>query len=65
MKFRPIDQMKSPSEERFLQAKEIADNLTLSELVDLSEDYNVGYDIPGGYFEVSLLIPITKIEAKK
>lgn len=64
-RFRPIDYQESATEERFLHAKNIADNLTLSELVNLSEDYNVGYDIPAGFFEVSLLIPITRIEERK
>ena len=53
------------SEVRFLVAKDKADKMTLEQLVELSEDFNVGYDIPEGMFEVMLKIPIKNLENTK
>ena len=50
------------TEVRFLVAKDKADKMTLEQLVELSEDFNVGYDIPEGMFEVMLRIPIEDLE---
>ena len=50
------------TEVRFLVAKDKADKMTLEQLVELSEDFNVGYDIPEGMFEVMLKIPIEDLE---
>lgn len=50
---------------RFLVAKDKADKMTLEQLVELSEDFNVGYDIPEGMFEVMLKIPIKNLENTK
>ena len=53
---------KNNTEERFYAAKNVADKMTLEQLVELSEDFNVGYDIPEGMFEVMLKIPIEDLE---
>lgn len=53
------------TEVRFLVAKDKADKMTLEQLVELSEDFNVGYDIPEGMFEVMLKIPIKNLENTK
>lgn len=50
------------TEVRFLVAKDKADKMSLEQLVELSEDFNVGYDIPEGMFEVMLKIPIEDLE---
>ena len=53
------------TEVRFLVAKDKADKMSLEQLVELSEDFNVGYDIPEGMFEVMLKIPIKNLENTK
>ena len=53
---------KNNTEERFYAAKDVADKMTLEQLVDISNDFNVGYDIREGVFEVSLKIPIEELE---
>lgn len=50
------------TEIRFLVAKDKADKMTLEQLVDISEDFNVGYDVREGMFEVMLKIPIEDLE---
>lgn len=50
------------TEVRFLVAKDKADKMSLEQLIELSEDFNVGYDIPEGMFEVMLKIPIKDLE---
>ena len=50
------------TEVRFLVAKDKADKMTLEQLVDISEDFNVGYDVREGMFEVMLKIPIKDLE---
>lgn len=50
------------TEVRFLVAKDKADKMSLEQLIELSEDFNVGYDIPEGMFEVMLKIPIEDLE---
>lgn len=51
------------SEARFLAAKNKADAMTLEELVEISEDFNVGYDIPESMFEIMVKIPMERLEA--
>ena len=53
---------KNNTEERFYAAKDVADKMTLEQLVDISNDFNVGYDVREGSFEVSLKIPIEELE---
>lgn len=53
------------TEVRFLVAKDKADKMSLEQLIELSEDFNVGYDIPEGMFEVMLKIPIEDLEDMK
>lgn len=53
------------TEVRFLVAKDKADKMSLEQLIELSEDFNVGYDIPEGMFEVMLKIPIKNLENTK
>lgn len=53
------------TEVRFLVAKDKADKMSLEQLIELSEDFNVGYDIPEGMFEVMLKIPIKNLEKTK
>ena len=53
---------KNNTEARFYAAKDKADKMTLEQLVDISEDFNVGYDIPEGMFEVMLKIPMGELE---
>lgn len=53
---------KNNTEARFYAAKDVADKMTLGTLIELSEDFNVGYDIPEGMFEVMLKIPIKDLE---
>lgn len=53
------------TEVRFLVAKDKADKMSLEQLIDISEDFNVGYDIPEGMFEVMLKIPIKNLENTK
>lgn len=53
------------TEARFYAAKDKADKMSLEQLVELSEDFNVGYDIPEGMFEVMLKIPIKNLENTK
>lgn len=63
MRFKPIDHLKpQDTEARFYAAKDVADKMTLEQLVELSEDFNVGYDVREGVFEVSLKIPIEELE---
>lgn len=63
MRFKPIDHLKpQDTEARFYAAKDVADKMTLEQLIELSEDFNVGYDIPEGMFEVMLKIPIKDLE---
>lgn len=50
------------TEVRFLVAKDKADKMTLEQLIELSEDFNVGYDVREGMFEVMLKIPIKDLE---
>lgn len=50
------------TDERFYAAKDVADKMTLEQLVDISNDFNVGYDVREGMFEVSLKIPIEELE---
>lgn len=60
---RPVDHLKpQDTEARFYAAKDVADKMTLEQLIDISEDFNVGYDIPEGMFEVMLKIPIKDLE---
>lgn len=56
---------KNNTEERFYAAKDVADKMTLEQLVDISEDFNVGYDVREGAFEVMLKIPIKNLENTK
>lgn len=65
MRFRPIDYLKQDTEARFYAAKDVADKMTLEQLVDISDDFNVGYDVPEGMFEVMLKIPIKDLEDMK
>ena len=53
---------KNNTEERFYAAKDVADKMTLEQLVELSEDFNIGYDVREGMFEVMLKIPIKDLE---
>lgn len=50
------------TEVRFLVAKDKADKMSLEQLIELSEDFNVGYDVREGAFEVMLKIPIEDLE---
>lgn len=50
------------TEVRFLVAKDKADKMSLEQLVDISEDFNVGYDVREGVFEVMLKIPMEELE---
>lgn len=59
------DDNSSEIEARFYAAKAVADKMTLEQLVDISEDFNVGYDVREGVFEVMLKIPINKLEKTK
>lgn len=69
MKFRPIDIIKETQiEARFNAANDIAQKMTLEELISLSQpdgEFNVGYDFPGGIFEIMVNIPINKLEKHK
>lgn len=63
MRFKPIDHLKAQdTEARFYAAKDKADKMTLEQLVDISEDFNVGYDVREGMFEVMLKIPMKELE---
>lgn len=50
------------NEIRFYVAKEKADKMTLSQLTDISNDFNVGYDVTEKMFEVMVKIPIEELE---
>ncbi len=69
MKFRPIDIIKETQiEARFNAANDIAQKMTLEELIALSHpdgDFNVGFDVPGEMFEIMVNIPINKLEKHK
>lgn len=56
---------KNNTEARFYAVKDVADKMTLEQLVDISNDFNVGYGIPEGMFEVMLKIPIEELETMK
>lgn len=63
MRFKPIDHLKPQDiEARFYAAKDVADKMTLEQLVDISEDFNIGYDVREGMFEVMLKISIKDLE---
>lgn len=66
MRFRPIDHLKpQDTEARFYAAKDVADKMTLEQLIDISDDFDIGYDVPGEMFEVMLQIPIKFLEDRK
>ena len=69
MKFRPIEtQIDIIKEARFNAANDIAQKMTLEELISLSKpdgEFNVGYDFSGGIFEIMVNIPINKLERHK
>lgn len=50
------------SEIRFYVAKEKADKMTLSQLTDISNDFNVGYDVTEKMFEIMVKIPIEELD---
>lgn len=50
------------NEIRFYVAKEKADKMTLAQLTDISNDFNVGYDVTEKMFEIMVKIPIEELE---
>lgn len=50
-------------ETRFLAAKDAAESMTLDSLIGISDDFNLGYDIRDGMFEIMVKIPMEKLEA--
>lgn len=50
------------NEIRFYVAKEKADKMTLSQLTDISNDFNVGYDVTEKMFEIMVKNPIEELE---
>lgn len=49
------------SEKVFLAANDKAQEMTLEQLINISKDYNVGFDIPTQTFEIMVKIPINEL----
>ena len=58
----PVCKYPDDADIRFFTAKDKADKMSLKELIDMSEDINIGYDVPDKMFEIMLKIPIEDLE---
>lgn len=64
MTFRPKDIIDAvTTEQKFLAAYDISQKMTLEQLIELSDDYNVGYDIPENVFEIMVKIPMKTLQS--
>lgn len=64
MIFRPKDIIDAvTTEQKFLAAYDISQKMTLEQLIELSDDYNVGYDIPENVFEIMVKIPMKTLQS--